>query len=289
MSQPHSLTGLGQVAADYDVLLCDVWGVIHNGRESWAAPCEALAKFNAGRGVVVLISNAPRPSDAVLSQLDGLGVPRAAWGAFVTSGDATRAELAKRAPGPAWVIGPDRDHALYEGLGLEFAADAASAAFISVTGPNDDTVETPEDYRERLAPGAERGIELICANPDRVVQRGDQLIYCGGSIADLYESQGGRVVMAGKPFGPIYDLALKEAEQLLGRPVDRSRVLCIGDGVVTDVLGANQQGLDCLFIAQGIHGDAARGGDGTLDPAKAAGLLTAETTYARYAMLELAW
>ena len=289
MSQPHSLSGLGQVAADYDVLLCDVWGVIHNGRESWAAPCEALAKFNAGPGVVVLISNAPRPSAAVLSQLDGLGVPRSAWSAFVTSGDATRAELARRAPGPAWVIGPDRDFALYEGLGLEFAPDADSAAFISVTGPNDDTVETPEDYRERLAPGAARDIELICANPDRVVQRGDQLIYCGGSLADLYESQGGRVVMAGKPFGPIYDLALKEAEQLLGRAVDRSRVLCIGDGVVTDVLGANQQGLDCLFIAQGIHGDAARGADGTLDPAKAADLLKAETTYARYAMLELAW
>lgn len=289
MSQPHALPGLAGVAADYDVLLCDVWGVIHNGRESWAAPCEALAKFNAGPGVVVLISNAPRPSDAVLSQLDGLGVPRSAWSAFVTSGDATRAELAKRAPGPAWVIGPDRDFALYEGLGLEFVPDAASAAFISVTGPNDDTVETPEDYRERLAPGAERDIELICANPDRVVQRGDQLIYCGGSIADLYESQGGRVVMAGKPFGPIYDLALKEAEQLLGRPVDRSRVLCIGDGVVTDVLGANQQGLDCLFIAQGIHGDAARGADGALDPARAADLLKAETTYARYAMLELTW
>ena len=187
------------------------------------------------------------------------------------------------------VIGPERDWPLYEGLGLADAHGAKDAAFISVTGPVDDETETPEDYRERLAAGVARDLELICANPDRVVQRGDKLIYCGGSLADLYESLGGRVTMAGKPYGPIYELAIDEGERLLGRPVDRSRVLCIGDGVVTDVLGANRQALDCLFIAQGIHGDAARGADGRLDPALAADLLKAETTWARYAMLDLAW
>ena len=191
--------------------------------------------------------------------------------------------------GPAWIVGPDRDWPLYEGLGLERASSAAEAAFISVTGPVDDTVETPEDYRDRFAVGAERDLELICANPDRVVQRGDKLIYCGGALADLYASQGGRVVMAGKPYAPIYDLALKEAERLLGRAVDRSRVLCIGDGVVTDVMGANAQALDCMFIAQGIHGDKARGEDGAVDAERAGALLKAETTYARYASLELAW
>lgn len=289
MTLPHALPHLGDVAADYDILLCDVWGVIHNGRESWSGPCEALARFNREGGHVVLISNSPRPASDVIAQLDGLGVPRESWKAFVTSGDATRAELAKRAPGPAWIVGPERDGALYEGLGLERAPSAAEAAFISVTGPVDDTVETPEDYRDRLAVGAERGLELICANPDRVVQRGDKLIYCGGALADLYESQGGRVVMAGKPYSPIYDLAIKEAEKLLGRIVDRSRVLCIGDGVVTDVMGANAQALDCLFIAQGIHGDQAKGEDGALDPARAGALLNAETTYARYAALELNW
>ena len=289
MTLPHDLPHLGAVAGDYDILLCDVWGVIHNGRESWAAPCEALSRFNTQGGHVVLISNSPRPSSDVIAQLDGLGVPRDAWKAFVTSGDATRAELAKRAPGPALIVGPERDGPLYEGLNLETTKDAGEAAFISVTGLFDDTTETPEDYREMLAPGAARDLELICANPDRVVQRGDQLIYCGGALADLYESLGGRVVMAGKPYGAIYDLALKEAEQLLGRAVDRSRVLCIGDGVVTDVMGANAQALDCLFIAQGIHGDQAKGADGTLDPARAGELLKAETAYARYAALELAW
>ena len=289
MTLPTPLPHLGAVAGDYDILLCDVWGVIHNGRESWPGPCEALARFNREGGHVVLISNSPRPSGDVVAQLDGLGVPRESWKAFVTSGDATRAELARRAPGPAWIIGPERDAILYAGLGLDRAAGADDAAFISVTGPEDDETETPEDYRDRFQAGAERGLELICANPDRVVQRGDKLIYCGGALADLYESLGGRVVMAGKPYGPIYDLAIREAQALLGGPVDRSRVLCIGDGVVTDVRGANAQGLDCLFVAQGIHGDQAKGDDGVLDPARAANLLKAETTYARYAALELAW
>jgi HAD superfamily hydrolase (TIGR01459 family) len=289
MTLPHALSGLGAVAADYDILLCDVWGVIHNGRESFPAACEALTRFNRQGGHVVLISNSPRPASDVVAQLDRLGVPRDSWRAFVTSGDATRAELSKRAPGPAWIIGPDRDWPLYEGLDLARAEGAGDAAFISVTGPVDDETETPEDYRDRLAAGVARDLELICANPDRVVQRGDRLIYCGGSLADLYESLGGRVTMAGKPYGPIYELAVREGERLLSRPVDRSRVLCIGDGVVTDVLGANRQALDCLFIAAGIHGDAAKGADGRVDEARAGELLRAETTWARYAMLDLTW
>lgn len=289
MTLPHALAGLSEVAADYDILLCDVWGVIHNGRESWPAACEALARFNRENGHVVLISNSPRPASDVVAQLDGLGVPRDSWKAFVTSGDATRAELAKLAPGPAWIIGPDRDWPLYEGLGLTTATGADDAAFISVTGLLDDETETPEDYRERLKPAADRGLEMICANPDRIVQRGDRIIYCGGSLADVYEELGGRVTMAGKPFAPIYDLALVEAERLLGRLVDRSRVLCIGDGVITDVLGADQQALDCLFIAQGIHGDAARGEGGRVDPTLAGDLLKAERTQARYVALDLEW
>ena len=289
MTLPHAIVGLSEIAADYDILLCDVWGVIHNGRESWPEACDALARFNRDHGHVILISNAPRPAMDVHAQLDALGVPRESWRAFVTSGDATRAELSKRAPGPAWIIGPDRDWPLYSGLDLQLAHGAADAAFLSVTGLLDDETETPEDYRDRLKPAAERGLEMICANPDRIVQRGDNIIYCGGALADLYEELGGRVTMAGKPFSPIYDLALAEAEQVLGRPVDRSRVLCIGDGVITDVLGANQQGLDCLFIAQGIHGDAAKGADGLIDPALAGDLLKAEATHARYAALDLTW
>lgn len=289
MTSPIALPRLSAVADDYDVLLCDVWGVIHNGRESWPEACEALTRFNEKGGHVVLISNSPRPASDVIAQLDSLNVPRSSWKAFVTSGDATRAELAKRAPGPALAIGPARDATTYEGTGLELVDNAADAAFVSVTGLIDDATETPEDYQDRLTPAAERGLDLICANPDRIVQKGDQIIYCAGALADLYEELGGKVIMAGKPFAPIYDLAIAEAEALLDGPVDRSRVLCIGDGVITDVLGAENQNLDCLFIAQGIHGDKAKGSDNSLDTVKAGELLDAENTRARYASLALAW
>jgi HAD superfamily hydrolase (TIGR01459 family) len=288
MTDVQPIAGLGEIADGYDVLLCDVWGVIHNGRESFPEACAALQRFIVTRGPVVLISNAPRPSSDVHPQLDALKVPRNAWSAFVSSGDATRVLLAERALGPAWAIGPDRDWPLYEGLDLAFGGPE-DAAFISCTGPVDDERETPEDYRARLAVCAARNIEMICANPDRVVQRGDKLVYCGGAIADLYAELGGPVLMAGKPYAPIYDLAVAEAGQLLGRALDRKRVLCIGDGVSTDVRGAMDQGLDCLFIAAGIHGTQAIGEGGRLDPAKAAALLAQDQARARFVAPALAW
>ncbi len=281
-------SGLSDLADRYDVLLSDVWGVIHNGREHFPDACAALARFGAEKGPVVLISNSPRPAAGVIEQLDQLGVPRAAWSAIVTSGDVTRTLLGQRAPGPAWRIGPDRDGPLYEGLGLTFAEPDA-AAFIAVTGPYDDEVETPEDYRERFLGPASRGLPMICANPDRVVQRGDRLIYCGGALADLYKELGGEVLMAGKPYAPIYDQSLAEAARLLGRAVDPRRVLCIGDGVHTDVQGAEERGLDCLFIARGIHGEAAMGPDGRLSAAGVGALLAAEGVKAGYAMADLVW
>ena len=287
-SAPVSVSRLSEIADRYDVLLCDVWGVIHNGRESFPEACAALATFARERGPVVLISNAPRPSADVLPQLDALGVPRAAWQAFVSSGDATRVLLAERAPGPAWAIGPARDAPLYAGLGLTFSGPA-DAAFISCTGPEDDERETPETYRERLLLCARRGLTMICANPDRVVQRGDRLIYCGGALADLYAGLDGPVVMAGKPYAPIYDLCVAEAEGLLGRVVDRRRILCVGDGIPTDVQGAADQGLDCLFIASGIHGAETLGADGRPDPALTAALLAREGAHAPLAMGALVW
>lgn len=280
--------GLAQLANDYDVLLSDVWGVIHNGRESFPDACAALARFRAERGPVVLISNAARPADYVVPQLDGLGVPREAWSAFVTSGDATRGLLAERAPGPVWTVGPERAGGLYADLGLTFS-DADGAAFICVTGPYNEDVEGPEDYRERFTGPAKRRLPMICANPDRVVQHGDRLIYCGGALADVYKELGGEVLMAGKPYAPIYDLCLAEAARLLGRPVDPRRVLCIGDGLHTDVKGAEDRGFDCLFIAKGIHGEAALGPDGKLSVEAVDALLAAEGVKARYAMADLIW
>jgi HAD superfamily hydrolase (TIGR01459 family) len=286
MTAPKVLQGLSEIADRYDVLLCDVWGVIHNGRENFPEACRALERFAAERGPVVLISNSPRPSRAVESQLDELGVPRSAWSAFVTSGDATRALLKERAPGPAWRIGPARDDVLYQGLGLEFAGPE-EAAFIACSGPEDDERETPEDYRQRLERAAARGLTMICANPDRVVQRGDQLIYCAGALADLYGALGGEVVMAGKPYRAIYDLSLADAERLLGRA--DGRVLCVGDGLPTDVKGANDQGLDCLFVAGGIHAWEVAGPDGRMDAAKVETLLAEGGHNAAFALPTLSW
>lgn len=287
MSTPQTPQGLSELTDHYDVLLSDVWGVIHNGRESFPTACAALGRWRAERGPVILISNSPRPSADVIAQLDALGVPREAWSAFVTSGDATRLLLAERAPGPAWRLGPDRDAPLYEGLGLSFES-LDKAAFIACTGPIDDETEGPGDYQDRFEGAAARGLEMVCANPDIVVQRGDKLIYCGGALAQLYETLGGKVVMAGKPHAPIYELCVAEAERLTGGPVVRSRMLCIGDGVATDVKGANAQGLDVLFIAAGIHGGETITPEG-LDAAAVESLLRQEGAQARWAMADLTW
>lgn len=277
---PKLVSGLADIADRYDAVLCDIWGVVHNGQAAHRDACDALTRFREAGRRVVLISNAPRRSKAVIGQLDSLGVPRSAWDAVVTSGDATRSALEERRPGPVWTIGPERDATLYEGLDLRFTGPE-QAAFICCTGLNDDRAETAEDYRERLRDPAARGLEMICANPDRVVQIGDSLIPCAGAIADVYEDLGGSVIMEGKPYPPIYDLALRAAGE-----VDRARVLAIGDGVVTDVLGANGQGLDCFFVAEGIHAEDL---DGGRDPELARDLLAARGARAAWLAPRLSW
>lgn len=287
MTSPTLIAGLSELAARYDVLLCDVWGVIHNGRESFPAACAALTRFRAEVGPVILISNAPRPHPPIVEQLDSLSVPRAAWTQLVTSGDATRVLLAERAPGPVWKIGPERDAVLYAGLDLA-EGGPEDAAFISVTGPYDDENDEPGDYRERFITCVERGLPLICANPDIVVQRGEKLIYCGGALAQLYESLGGGAVMAGKPYAPIYAMAMEAAETHLGRPVDPARVLCVGDGLPTDIRGANARGLDVLFVANGIHGGETVGPQG-LNLAVIADLLRQEGLQATWTVADMVW
>jgi HAD superfamily hydrolase (TIGR01459 family) len=285
----RTVQGLSALAGRYDALLCDVWGVIHNGREAFPAACAALARWRETMGPVVLISNAPRPAPEVVVQLRGLGVPRATWSGLITSGDVTRGLLAERAPGPAYRIDRgDHDAPLYAGLGLAFAP-IESARFIACTGPANDEVETPEDYRALLTAAAALDLPMICANPDKVVQRGDRLIYCGGALAELYETLGGAAIMAGKPYAPIYEAGLALAAELLGAPLTKGRVLAVGDGVATDVAGANAQDLDVLFIPGGIHRAETRGPGGQLDPAAVDALLAAAGARAAYALDELVW
>ena len=292
---PLSLIGLGQVFTRYDAIFSDVWGVVHDGRRASAPACEALARFKRERGPVVLISNSPRPCAEVVDQLKGFGVPDAAWSALVTSGDATRAELIARAPGPAFAIGADHQSPLYSGTGVTLAETPAHAAFISCTGLRDDETQTPEDYRDELARFAQAGLTMVCANPDRVVQRGDRLVYCAGALAELYAALGGQVVMVGKPYPPIYALAFQAADREAhatspaGAPIARDRILAIGDGVATDVKGANREGLALLFVAGGIHARETLTAQSALDPAGLAALLAREGATADYAMAELHW
>jgi HAD superfamily hydrolase (TIGR01459 family) len=280
------LDRLAELTGRYDVVLCDIWGVIHNGRDAFPVACAALAKWRAEAGPVVLISNAARPWAEVAAQLDGLGVPRDAYSALVTSGDVTHPLLAERAPGPAYRIGPE-GHPLFEGDGIVFS-NLDEAAFIACSGPDDDDVETPEDYREVLTRASARHLPMICGNPDKVVQRGERLVYCGGALAQLYQTLGGEVIMAGKPHPPIYREALTRAAALKNGPIDPSRVLAIGDGIATDIAGANAQSLDVLFVVGGIHTAETRAAGGGLDPATAEALLTAAGAHAAYGMDALA-
>ena len=289
MSPPALPLGLAEIAPAYDALLCDVWGVIHNGVAAFPQACAALARYRSERGPVVLISNAPRPSAALHDQLRSVGVPREAWSAFVTSGDATRQLLAERAPGPAYTIGPPRDAPLYEGLGLELTDQISVATTMVCTGPFDEEGEVPEDYRGRFELALARGLEMICANPDKMVQKGDRLVYCAGALAELYEAMGGRVLMAGKPHPPIYRAACQVLSAELGRAPDLKRVLCIGDGVSTDVAGAAGQGLDCLFLWGGVHAADLEGPEEGAAAERAARFLATHRTRAAYAMPELTW
>jgi HAD superfamily hydrolase (TIGR01459 family) len=282
----QAIAGLAAIAHDYDALFCDVWGVIHNGRSIYPGVVAALSQFRAGGGKVVLITNAPKPRDPIPGQLDRIGLPRDCWDAIVTSGDAIRAELRARAPGPMLKIGPDHDRDLWAGLGLaESEIDAAQ--FVAISGLNDPENETPEDYRALLEAARAGNLDMLCANPDIVVRVGERLIWCAGAVAQIYEQLGGRVIMAGKPYAAIYKLARAELTRIAGggRIAD-DRVLCVGDGIGTDVLGAQNNGYDCLFIASGMHGEALMTG-GALDPIKVDAALAEAGARARFVSVGL--
>ncbi|MGD2132095.1 MAG: TIGR01459 family HAD-type hydrolase [Maricaulaceae bacterium] len=287
MSSPAPIAGLSEIADRFEAAVVDVWGVIHNGRTAYAPALEACRRFRAERGPVVLVSNAPRPSNRIPRQLERFGATPDFFDAIVTSGDATRAELAARAPGPAFKLGPPQDDRIYEGLGLDFAP-LEDAAFISCTGPFDALEETPDDYAEMLAAAAARDLELICANPDIVVQYGDRLVYCAGALAEKYTALGGRAIYGGKPHAAIYALARTKIAEAAGREVASERIVAIGDGPDTDLAGAEAEGFASVFVASGIHAEET-GAKGGLDVEKIGALLAAKGRRADWACARLAW
>src|SRR5262245_36017523 len=261
MSVPPIADHFAPLAGSYDVMLSDVWGVVHNGVAATPAACDALARFRANGGTVVLITNAPRPGEVVARfTLDRLGVPRAAYDGIVSSGDVTRALVTARAGQRLFHIGPPRDLPIFDGLDAPIAP-LETADYAVCSGLTDDTVETPQDYHELIERMRARRLPMICANPDVVVERGDKLVYCAGAIADLYAAAGGEVIFAGKPCRPIYDQAVAIAQAARGAPVAHHRIVAIGDSVRTDLKGAAAFGIDCVFVTAGIHAEELGGRD----------------------------
>lgn len=280
---PPLLHGLSAIAGRYDGVICDVWGVVHNGVAGSPAAIDALRRFRASRGPVVLLSNAPRPPIGVETQFDRLGIPRDFYDAVVTSGGAARADLEARTKSTRtlkiFYLGPNRDSPLLEGLNVALA-DVEEADVVLCTGPFQDETEKPEDYRELLERFKARRLPFLCANPDIVVQRGDKLIYCAGALARFYEQLGGEAIYYGKPHAPVFEMALGELNAR--KPVKTP--LVIGDGLETDILGANRMGFAALFVAGGIHGAELRE-----NPDALAQLFRKLGVHAAAAMPELSW
>jgi HAD superfamily hydrolase (TIGR01459 family) len=256
---------LRDLVGDVDVLLSDIWGVVHNGLVAFPDACAALRNFRDLGGTVILITNAPRPADSVQQQLHKLNVADDTYDAIVSSGDLTRNFIGGHPGQKIFWIGPERDSSIHRGLDTALVP-LEQADYIVCTGLFDDETESAENYRAMLLQARERKLPLICANPDIVVERGDRLIYCAGAIAELYAELGGEAIFYGKPHRPIYERAMALAAERQGHAVPPGRVLAIGDSVRTDLTGARGFGIDCLFVARGIHSEQFEGLD-QLDPA----------------------
>jgi HAD superfamily hydrolase (TIGR01459 family) len=246
-----------QYSQRYPVWFCDIWGVLHNGVEPFAITVETLARHRVSGGTVILVTNSPRSNLGVEKQLCEIGVEPESHDGIVTSGDVTQDLMRHRGGGKVFHLGPDRDQSIFEGTGVaRVTPDEAHA--VLCTGLFDDQKDQLADYETMLADLRQRDLPMICANPDKIVRKGDRLLHCAGALAEIYAELGGTVLMAGKPFAPIYDLAMSVASKQRGYDIIRDQVLAIGDGPQTDILGAADYGLDGLLVAEGVT-DASAG------------------------------
>lgn len=247
------ISSLADIASRYDALFCDVWGCYHNGVRPYPGAVAALTAFREAGGAVVLLTNAPRPEPVVAKQLDAMGAPRETWDAVASSGGAAQDAVQRGDWGRRirHIGDPDRDMAFFEGADVELVG-LDEAETIVCTGLANDRVETPADYDDLLTEAKLRRLRMLCANPDLVVDVDGERRYCAGSLAALYREKGGEVMEYGKPHPQIYDYARALLTERTGRAFEDSRILCIGDGIRTDVAGALGEGLDCLFVTGGL-------------------------------------
>ena len=292
MIRPSGLAGL---AGRYDLILSDIWGVVHDGKAAFKPAVDALARFRASGGCVALITNAPRTSGPIRAQMRHLGVPDGAWDVLVTSGDVTIDLMLRRDGAPLHHIGPERDLTLFDELERASGGKKprlvplAQADYVVATGLFHDREETPGDYDATLSAMRERGLDMICANPDLVVHIGETLVHCAGALAERYEGQGGRATYAGKPHAPIYERAIALAAHKRGADVPRPRILAIGDAMRTDIAGANAQGLDAMFVTTGIHREELHASGGALDQAALGALVAGQARAPAYVTDALRW
>lgn len=250
------IQSLGEVAHHYDALFCDVWGCLHDGVCPYPEAVNALQEFRKGGGVVVLVTNSPRPWRSVEAQLDEMGAPRDCWDAIATSGDSARAAMFRGVVGSRiFFIGEDHDQSFFAPMDVidnpvEISqVPLAEAEGIVCSGPTDPKAD-PSVWRPEFLHAKTRGLKLLCANPDIVVDRGDEREWCAGALAALYTEMGGESLYFGKPYPPIYDLARRRLAKI--KAVDDARILCVGDGIHTDVQGGLSESLDTLFVTGGL-------------------------------------
>lgn len=253
----HIIESLAEVSDRYDAVFCDLWGCLHNGIEAFPEAVEALRAFRAGGGKVVLLTNAPRARAEVAKQLVTFNVPDDCWDTIATSGDSARSAMFRGVVGEkVWFMGQDHDLPFFDPIKLvEQPMDVQrvpleEADGIACLGPFDPYAD-PAVNRAQFLFAKQKGLKLLCANPDIVVDRGEKREWCAGALAKLYEEMGGESLYFGKPHPPIYDLARRRLGELGPLPPD-NRILAIGDGVVTDVRGALGEDLDVLFVTGGL-------------------------------------
>ncbi|MBM3611611.1 MAG: TIGR01459 family HAD-type hydrolase [Alphaproteobacteria bacterium] len=250
---------LCDLSGSYDALFCDIWGCVHDGLSALPEAVAALRDWRARGGLVALVTNSPRPQGVVAEQLARLGVPSDAYDAIATSGDAAQAAMARGVAGRrVWHLGPPQDSSFFTRAAPDIGpidtiarVPFEAAEGIVATGLFDDG-DSPEAYRPTLEAAAARGLPLLCANPDIVVDLGPRRIFCAGALAALYTELGGRSLYFGKPHLPIYALARARLAALGGAEMPTRRILAVGDGVATDVEGARRLGIDCLFVSGGL-------------------------------------
>ncbi|SHG55184.1 HAD family hydrolase [Cognatishimia maritima] len=252
------IENLSDISDRYDALFVDLWGCMHNGVKAFPSAVKAMQDYRARGGIVVLVTNSPKPRAGVAEQLVGFGVPTDAYDTIATSGDSARSAMFRGVVGEkVFFMGEwTRDEGFFEPLNLlENPIDIqrvplSEAEGIVCCGPFDPMAD-PSINRADFLYAKTKGMKLLCANPDIVVDRGEVREWCAGALAKLYTEMGGESLYFGKPHPPIYDLARRRLAEL-GKDIPDSRILAIGDGVLTDIKGAMGEDIDSLFISGGL-------------------------------------